>query len=319
MFFRRPDSIQRLRLLLKYAIMAPSFRNTQPWKFRVTQDEIWVYADTQRWLKVADADKREMYISIGACMENLVVAAEYYNYQYKINYFPDPFQPELVAIIKLHLNGDQKRLRDSTMLEAMINRSTYEKAFSNKPITAEHWMLLESCYTDEMLGVTSVERSALKQKVTELTSIANQVLFTDKSFRRELSHCIASGHVGHKPVLRQLASIKMRYHNPAAAQMKKHTVLWDKSAACIILCSRSNAKLDHVMAGQVYERIALIAHSAGIGLHPMNQVLQIPELKGEIKQMIRGSHTLPQQIFRLGYMRKSAPTKNRRPLEDVLI
>ncbi len=43
----------RLRFLLRYAVLAPSSHNTQPWKFRVSGDRIDVFVDLERWLKVA--------------------------------------------------------------------------------------------------------------------------------------------------------------------------------------------------------------------------------------------------------------------------
>ena len=59
---------EKLAFLLNYAILAPSSHNSQPWKFNVSDDEISLYADRSRWLSVADADKREVYISLGAAL-----------------------------------------------------------------------------------------------------------------------------------------------------------------------------------------------------------------------------------------------------------
>ncbi|MDD1734040.1 MAG: hypothetical protein LUP01_00185, partial [Methanothrix sp.] len=60
---------ERLTFLLNYAILAPSSHNSQPWKFNVSDESIQVFADQSRWLSVADPDKREMYISLGAVLE----------------------------------------------------------------------------------------------------------------------------------------------------------------------------------------------------------------------------------------------------------
>ena len=54
-FPRERDIAQRLSFLLRYAILAPSNHNTQPWKFAINEDEVRVYANFDRWLKVADA------------------------------------------------------------------------------------------------------------------------------------------------------------------------------------------------------------------------------------------------------------------------
>lgn len=47
---------EKLEQFLKYAILAPSSHNTQPWLFKIVgEDTIEVYADDSRWLKIADS------------------------------------------------------------------------------------------------------------------------------------------------------------------------------------------------------------------------------------------------------------------------
>ena len=55
------DAVQEQFLfLLRYAILAPSSHNTQPWKFRPTGDGVAVYADYSRRLPVVDPGNREL-------------------------------------------------------------------------------------------------------------------------------------------------------------------------------------------------------------------------------------------------------------------
>ena len=61
------SSEEKLTFLLRYAILAPSSYNTQPWRFNISGNEIDVFADRSRWLQVADADQRELYLSLGCC------------------------------------------------------------------------------------------------------------------------------------------------------------------------------------------------------------------------------------------------------------
>ena len=53
--------------LIATAARAPSVHNTQPWRFKVTQDVIELYADPRRKLRV-DPAGREMLISCGAAL-----------------------------------------------------------------------------------------------------------------------------------------------------------------------------------------------------------------------------------------------------------
>ena len=72
--------------LLRYATLAASSHNTQPWRFELDGDRIRVFADTSRQLRVADPDRRELFLSVGCAVENLVVAAEHYGYATTVTY-----------------------------------------------------------------------------------------------------------------------------------------------------------------------------------------------------------------------------------------
>jgi len=66
-----PEPIRRA---LELAVQAPSSHNSQPWRFRVREAEIELWADTSRQLHVVDPDARELTISCGAALFNLVCA-----------------------------------------------------------------------------------------------------------------------------------------------------------------------------------------------------------------------------------------------------
>jgi len=71
---------ERLGFLLRYAILAPSTHNTQPWRFTTGSDRLLVYRDRSRWLQVADPSQRELHLSVGCALENLLIAARAFGY-----------------------------------------------------------------------------------------------------------------------------------------------------------------------------------------------------------------------------------------------
>ena len=79
---------ERLRFFVRYAVLAPSSHNTQPWKFRISADRLDLFMDQERWLKVADDDQRELHISIGCALENLLVIAEHFGLGHQTGYLP---------------------------------------------------------------------------------------------------------------------------------------------------------------------------------------------------------------------------------------
>ena len=63
-----------LAACVRTATFAPSIHNTQPWRFRVRDNGIDVYADWRRRLDVIDPNGRQLIISVGAAIMNLRLA-----------------------------------------------------------------------------------------------------------------------------------------------------------------------------------------------------------------------------------------------------
>jgi len=79
--WKLPDAIpgqpiEAARALTSAAILAPSHWNAQPWRFEVDSGELRVLLDAQRTLPLDDPDQRFAQMSLGAALENLLVAAD---------------------------------------------------------------------------------------------------------------------------------------------------------------------------------------------------------------------------------------------------
>jgi hypothetical protein len=62
--------------IVRYAMLVPSGHNTQPWKFALKDNTVRMLPDLMRRLAIVDPDDRELYISLGCALENLVIAAQ---------------------------------------------------------------------------------------------------------------------------------------------------------------------------------------------------------------------------------------------------
>ena len=94
-----PD--EKLLFLLSLAVRAPSSHNTQPWLFRIQGHEVDLIADLNRSLPVVDPLNRELIISCGAALHHLRVAARYFGHSCRIEPFPQPEYPDLLARFSL--------------------------------------------------------------------------------------------------------------------------------------------------------------------------------------------------------------------------
>ena len=71
-----PGLTEDERTILHLASLAPSGHNTQPWKVQVRAPGRWlIAADRERLLPAVDPARRETVLSVGAFLENLIIAA----------------------------------------------------------------------------------------------------------------------------------------------------------------------------------------------------------------------------------------------------
>ena len=71
-------TVAALTACVEAAVAAPSIHNSQPWRFRIRDGGIDVFADWDRQLRVIDPSGRELLISIGAAVFNLRVAMRHH-------------------------------------------------------------------------------------------------------------------------------------------------------------------------------------------------------------------------------------------------
>ena len=123
----------QLAFVLATAGRAPSLHNTQPWRFRVRENGLDLYADPGRRLRAIDPDGREMLISCGAALFGLRLGIRHLGYRAAVELLPDPGHPSLLARVRL---GRQAPLsaEEWQMLAAVPHRHTHRGPFSPEPI-----------------------------------------------------------------------------------------------------------------------------------------------------------------------------------------
>src|SRR3989338_6084427 len=121
--------------ILKKGVQAPSADNMQPWKFRLTGNEIEFYITPSKPPHFLEMGYRTLYLSAGCVIENMRLAAANRGYQLKPSYFPDPSNPLCVAKIHFEqsphpnpLPQGEGRVRendDSVIEQRCTNRKFY--------------------------------------------------------------------------------------------------------------------------------------------------------------------------------------------------
>ena len=183
------SSAEKLTFLLNYAILAPSVYNSQPWLFNVSNGEIQVFADKARWLKIADSDRREQYISLGCAIENLMIAAEHFGYKCSVSYFPGP--ENLVATVSLKASTTSS-LNDP-LFYAITSRQTNRNPYETKAISKADLESIESLCSDPDVEIYITDDPAIKRSFLDLTVMANGILYSNVNYKSELGRWLGLG------------------------------------------------------------------------------------------------------------------------------
>jgi nitroreductase len=314
------NSEYRLKFLIGYARLAPSSHNTQPWKFAVKGNEIRLFADTVRWLKVADADQRELYVSLGCALENLLIAAEHFGFQHHVAYFPEPGHDTLVAAIVLHPSEPSPNaFRDPALFRAISARHTNRRAYNGQPIPPSDLTRLQRCSVEDGIVLDMTDHAAIKRRVDEMMIEADALQFANPAFREELGYWMGQGAFGASWLLARIAQLAVTYLNLGQSVARKDSEVLLSASVLAVISSHRNDRLAQVLAGQVFERVFLMATALGIRLQPMNQILQVPEIKAKVTALMPTPGLRPQIAFRLGYAEPEHERSPRRPLEEVLL
>lgn len=125
---RRPagksgNELHELHELVRLATLAPSGHNTQPWKFRLEAGRIQLYPDLTRRVPVVDPDDRELWISLGSALENLLLAAAHFGYQAETTYHLAGTPDDHIAVA-LHKTGPAPAGRSAPFEAIPLRQST---------------------------------------------------------------------------------------------------------------------------------------------------------------------------------------------------
>jgi nitroreductase len=310
----------QLRFLLRYAILAPSTKNSQPWAFSVQGNRVQLIADLRLGQPVADPGRRELYISLGCALENLLVAAEHFGFRHGVTYFPELGNDELAATIVFAPGGVPSHARAGATLSAILRRHNDNGVFREAPVPEGLRRRLVACCVEPELRVTLSDERDFRRWIDALTLEADRLEFAEPAFRRELGHWIGQGVFGAPPLLARLGRLAVsRIDLGESVAQQDHAIL--ESAALLgLITATGNSHLVHLRTGQLFERLWLTATAMGVSVHPMSQTMRRPELRAAVRDVLPSPGWTPQHLFRVGYSSRQEDYHTpRRPVEDVLL
>lgn len=315
----------QMRELVRYATLAPSGHNTQPWLFAIQGDTIRIFPDYARRLPAVDPQDRELWISLGCALENLVIAANAAGYEAHVTY-PTPN----VDHITLRLSKSSA-LISASLLEAIPHRQNNRSLYDGRPVPPAETKKMEAVQSGAGVSTLIFTDTRHKEAIIEYIKAGDRHQFGDPAFVAELVSWIRFNKpealhsldglytrcTGSPDVPRWLGR---RFLTVASAGSQADTSAKKarSSVGLIVIASASDDKRHWVETGRLYERLALTLTASGIQTAFLNQPAEVPGLRSQFQGYLGLGTAQPQLLLRFGYA-DSLPHSLRRPLEEVLV
>jgi hypothetical protein len=316
---------EQLLFLLKFAVLAPSGHNSQPWLFLVEGNKVNFLLEKSRSLEESDPSGRQLMISFGCAIENFIMAAHHFGFETNLSYLPANVKNDL--IVSIVCNQTSLPPNDG-LVERMVQRHTDRGPYKSLPLNKEFSDNALRLSTDD-LKLFIIDDENKKEKLVPIVSEAQVKIMDSNAFRNELSGFVKSSYTSSKtgipgfalglpaPVS-LLASWMVKKMNLARKSQKQDDATLRKTPAYMVIATTRDEKLPWIKSGQFFEHVWLMACKYEMVCSPMAAIIQDKACRNNLQQLLN-TDLFPQVFFRIGYPEKESRATPRYMVEDLLV
>ncbi len=321
------DLKDKIRFILNYAILAPSTHNSQPWLYKIKNNTCKVYINPAKILPQADPTGRDLYISIGCFLENLIIAAKYFGIYSDIKYKIDS-EENLVAEV-FFSESDEVNEKYKDLLEAISNRVNTRGIFSNYVDNLETIIKYEKLLSSEIVNLKCVNNKNNIQKIADLTSQGMKMAHSDKEFRLEMSNWMHNNFSNKKDglpgyslkmpgLLSFIVPVLISYFNFGRILSKLNYFSIRSAPGIYVLTTNNDDKYSWLEAGRSSERLMLNIIKDNLDFSIYVASIEIGDFRKNLQEILNTSE-LPQFLLCIGNIRGKMKHTPRILLNDNLL
>lgn len=283
---------ETIEKILTLAINAPSGDNSQPWRFEVKDNSIFVFNLPKSDNPILNINQRGSYIGHGGLLENISIAATKFQLQAQLELFPDEGQKDLVAKVVLcdsHVETDP-------LFPYLSQRHTNRRKYKNIKMTLEQTNALQQeiikigqenkvklIFIDDdeekkLIGraMSSIEEIILQHK--DLHALLFKDIIWSKKVFAKLKKGFYIGTMEFNLMQKLVFFLASNWQRAiwlnklglAKMVAKEDAKLYSSGAAVGAIIIPEDTKENFIFAGRAMERVWLKATALGLAFHPVS-------------------------------------------------
>jgi nitroreductase len=314
--------------ILKCGVLAPSTHNVQPWLFKINRNSCFIIPNLKLHLKEADPDKRYLYLSIGCCLENIIIAAANFGFSTKINFFDEK---ENAPIVEVVFEKDKEKKNDiqKELFAVIPIRKTRRGIFTGRSIDDTFIESFSKLNNIEGVTVCLVNDPEKREKIAKLTAKGVSKAYSKRPFRIEMANlinnCLSKRKIGMPTYSINIPWFISFFVSPVIKLFNISGVLamlnyktLSSAPLHYIVSVKKHTIINWINAGRISERFQLAVQAKGLASSIAISSTVDEKINSRLRDLLN-INDLPIFVFGVGYM--SGTKKNTRKLDlgDVLV
>ena len=290
---------------------APSIHNTQPWRWRLTGDQMDLYVERSRLLEITDPDTRLATLSCGAALHHARVSLAAQGWRATVTRMPDRSDPDHLA--RLRVDGPAPTpVEPLTVRRAQTIRLRHS---DRRPVTGTQ------VGSDDLAAITTaVEAEGTRLHLLRPDQVLDLAAAADHAQRTEVADAawlieLAYWTGGTRPTRSGIPDAVIPDHAPQTTVPGRDfghrgdlpiSVAHDQAAAFAILYGRDDTPLDWLRAGEALSAGWLTATELGVSVLPLSATVEIAATRQAMRALL-ASRGRPYLVLRLGTINPDDP------------
>jgi len=327
------------------ATLAANAHNTQPWAFSIADHAITIRPDWTRHLTVSDPTGRQLFLSIGAALENLLITARADGHHPTVILIRQPAEKnphDLNITVTFNVTDSTVDEHIKHLATAIPNRRSCRHIFDT---TSNQSSLRAIQSRSDGVTVstqtTFIDDDHIKRSIADLAAAATRDAFSQKPFRTELSQWIRNNFTtqgdgmpafsnGVPDIPSLLGPTLIRFVNIGPKQATDEHAWMTSSDLLAVISTQNDDPASWIAAGQTLERLMLQANVLGLSSSIIESPIEVSKYRPQLTKIITDApqitdyrlpvtdYSFTQVLMRFGSCAKPHHPTPRRPVSEVI-